>query len=791
MNSGAAATELRAEMRPVSSMRSRQRWIAFIVFFASGFAALLYQIIWQRLLVFFSGSDIYSITLIVTAFMAGLGVGNLAGGYLADCVSRRTSLLLFVMAEAAIMAFGLASKTLFYDFLYRHHPSLAQSNAALWSILFVTLLWPTLFMGVSLPLLAKGLTVDIAQAARTIGALYGVNTFGAAVGALVTSWVLVPNLGLHYSLSIGVAINLGCALALLLLVRSTRRILHESNSAAGAEAGELTDPAGYSFPIWFLLYFTSGFIALSLEILWLRLLGVTLKSSSFVFGTTLGIYLAGVGVGAMIGTALVEKSRRPVRAFLNFQTFVSVYAAIVIALFLSPFVMSLFPNFFAYLGERDALDLSLVLKGLSEWWHNHATSAEALTEIRRWWFFFGVVPFALIFPATLAMGLSFPFLQKAVQRDFDRIGRRLGALQLANILGAIAGTMLTGLAFLNAFGTALTLKIVLSLASIFLALVLRKIFNSRGIAISAAFCFAILLFIFLPSSQILWSKLHGATPDRVILAEDSSGVSLMRDDGTGTQPYITVFVNGLGQSWIPYGDIHSVLGALPLMVHPAPRDVAVIGLGSGDTVFSIGGRPEIQSILCVEILRPQLRNLRELDAVHPDGGLSHMLEDARVRHVAGDARAYLMHSDLRFDIIEADALRPTSAYAGNVFSREYFELLRDHLKPGGFAVTWVPTARVHETFLAVFPYVLRFDNVELGSVEPIPFDREAVLNRARSNAVREYFAAAGIDIEAMMNDYMQPGKATSFGPEAPRAGPEKMDTDLFPRDEFDYFASWK
>src|SRR6185437_13088578 len=97
MNSGAAATELRAEMRPVSSMRSRQRWSAFVVFFASGFAALLYQISWQRLLVFFSGSDIYSITLIVTAFMAGLGVGNLAGGCLADCVSRRTSLLLFVM----------------------------------------------------------------------------------------------------------------------------------------------------------------------------------------------------------------------------------------------------------------------------------------------------------------------------------------------------------------------------------------------------------------------------------------------------------------------------------------------------------------------------------------------------------------------------------------------------------------------------------------------------------------------------------------------------------------------
>jgi spermidine synthase len=521
------------------------------------------------------------------------------------------------------------------------------------------------------------------------------------------------------------------------------------------------------------------------------LLSITLKSSSFTFGTTLAVYLVGLGLGAIVGTILVGKSRRPVRAFLGFQTFVSVYAAVAIAVFLSALVTALLSNLFGYLGERDALDLSIVLKGLSEWWRNHTMSPEAFIEIHRWWFFFGLVPLALIFPATLAMGLAFPFLQKAVQRDIDRIGRRLGALQLANILGAIAGTMLTGLTFLNAFGTALTLKIVISLAAIFVALFVRRTFNSRLGFVAAALGFVLVSFVCLPGSQKLWSTLHGATPSRVIFAEDSSGVSLMRDDGTSATPYISVFVNGLGQSWIPYGDIHSVLGALPLMVHGSPRDVAVIGLGSGDTVFSIGGRPEIQSILCVEILRPQLRNLRELNAIHPDSGLSRMLEDPRVRHVAGDGRAYLMHSDLHFDIIEADALRPTSAYAGNVFSREYFELLRDHLKPGGFAVSWVPTARVHETFLTVFPYVLRFDNVELGSAAPIPFDRQAILNRARSTGVREYFAAAGIDIEAMINDYMQPEKATAFGPEAPRAGPDKINTDLFPRDEFDYFASWK
>ncbi|HEX4639662.1 MAG TPA: fused MFS/spermidine synthase [Chthoniobacterales bacterium] len=766
------------------------RVIVFAVFFLSGFAALLYQVIWQRLLVFFSGGDVYSITLIVTAFMAGLGVGNLAGGYFADRLPRRLNLLAFIGAEVAIMLFAVFSKWLFYDFLYRNHPALGQSGILLWIVLFSILLWPTFFMGVSLPVLAKVITTELRDAAPNIGGLYGINTLGAATGALITSWALLPNLGLANSVLVGVGLNLVCAATLLLCFRGAAAPSAE-RAPAKSDESQTAEPPGLTFLTWCALYFVSGFVALSLEILWMRLLNVTLKSSSFTFGTTLSVFLAGLGAGAIFGTRLVRKTRQPAMAFLALQIFVAIYAAFAIALFVYPLVPSLFPKLFSYLGERDALDLSLVLKGISDLWRNHVTSPDAATEIRRWLFFFGALPIALIFPATFAMGIAFAYLQKAVQRDLQHIGRRLGALQLANILGAIAGTMLTGLTMLNVFGTALTLKIVAALGSIFLALLLREKVRSHLVAIALALAFIFALFAFLPTSQTLWSTLHGATPNRVVLAEDGSGVSLMRDDGTKSNPYVTVFVNGLGQSWIPYGDIHSVLGALPLMVHPAPRNVAVIGLGSGDTVFSIGGRPEIESILCVEILRPQLPNLRQLNEVHPDSGVSALLQDKRVTNVAGDGRAYLMHSNLRFDIIEADALRPTSAYAGNVFSREYFELLREHLKRGGVAVTWIPTARVHETFRTVFPNIIRFDNVDIGSLEPIPFDPATVMNRARTDFVREYFARAGIDIEAMMADYMQPGKAVLIGPDSTPPALDNINTDLFPRDEFDYHAAWK
>ncbi len=770
------------------------RWIAFIVFFVSGFAALLYQVIWQRLLVFFSGADVYSVTLIVTTFMAGLGLGNLVGGSVADRSSRRTNMVMFVAAELAIMIFGLLSKGFFYDFLYTRHPELGQSSWLLWIVLFCSLLWPTFFMGVSLPLLAKALTRDVVEAAPTIGRLYGINTFGAATGALVTTWILLPQLGLEQSLKAGAALNFGCAGALALFVISMRKQQEASPVTVelrppepNPSLSQTAESTGFTFGTWLLLYVLSGFIALSLEILWLRLLTVMLKCTAFAFGTMLTIYLGGLGLGAIAGTKFVRTSRRPVPVFLALQTLVAVFAGIAIVLLISPAAESLIPNLTTYFGVRDPLNVSLALNGILAWWQNQPVPPETIAETGRLMLFLVVVPLVLILPATILMGLSFPYLQKAVQHDIHKIGRRVGALQVANILGCMAGASLTGLTLLNQFGTAVTLRIVIGLAAIFAALWLRNIFRTRVGSVAFALAFIAIASVALPSAQTLWSRLHGAAPSRVVFAEDGSGLSLMRDDGTESNPYITVFVNGLGYSWIPYGDIHTVLGALPLLVHPDPRDIAVIGLGSGDTLFSIGGRPEVRSIRCIEILRPQLENLRQLVQIHPDPGLQKLLEDKRVQHLAGDGRAYLMRTELRFDIIEADAQWPTTAYAGNFYSREYFELVKSRLKVGGFAVTWAPTERAHQTFLSVFPYIIRFgDNVDVGSLQPISFEPAKISAEGQDKFVHDYFAAAGIDVDAMIRDYLQPGKVTAYGPDAPRPAPATINTDLFPRDEFDY-----
>jgi hypothetical protein len=161
-----------------------------------------------------------------------------------------------------------------------------------------------------------------------------------------------------------------------------------------------------------------------------------------------------------------------------------------------------------------------------------------------------------------------------------------------------------------------------------------------------------------------------------------------------------------------------------------------------------------------------------------------LLDDRRIDFVWGDARRYLRQTNRRFDIIEADALYPSSAYAGNLYSDAYFRLLLDHLAPGGFAVTWLPTERTARTLLRVFPFVWRRGDIAIGSNTPVVVDRDAVERRISTPAVVERFALAGIDIRELLHPYLS-DDAQSYNPSYDRSALTDVNTDLDPRDEFE------
>jgi spermidine synthase len=650
-------------------------------------------------------------------------------------------------------------------------------------------------MGMSLPLLAKSLTRSVEGAAGIIGALYGFNTLGAAVGAFVTTWVCIRAFGFAGTVQIGAALNIFSALGALLVapyflhMRASQSA--DADAAPAAQTGAApADRPLFALPVWIAVYSLSGFVALALEVVWFRALSVMLKSTAFTFGTLLAIYLTGLALGTFWGIRKATSSRDAARLFLAVQAGVTLYAATSLAVFtygLGP--QGLLAPLWIYFAGYEPVTAESLLSLISNPGAPLVppnTSGKALV--------FVVIDFLLplffIGPPTLMMGLSFPLLQRVVQSNVAFLGRRVGWLQTANIFGSMLGSILTGWVLLRFLGTATTLKILVACGGVFVFLYLairfrgavrRRIMSTGLMALSLA-----LVIWWVPDSGLLWAKLHGTTPEYAISGEDGSGLSLLKSAAPHMQGPTMLYVNGIGQSEIPYGGAHTLLGLLPAMIHPAPRQIAVIGLGSGDTPVAAGLRAETEQVTVIEIIASQLATLRQYYAAQPDRGVASLLNDPRMKIVFGDGRAYLRLNETKYDIIEADALRPTSAYSGNLYSEEYFTLLKTHLNRGGFAVTWEPTARIRDTFAKVFPYVLPFHvsgEALIGSNEPIAWDAPSLRQRLNSPSVQAYAQRIGIDAGQYIEQFIDYHPTVLVRDAQPPAFID-TNTDLFPRDEY-------
>jgi SAM-dependent methyltransferase len=287
----------------------------------------------------------------------------------------------------------------------------------------------------------------------------------------------------------------------------------------------------------------------------------------------------------------------------------------------------------------------------------------------------------------------------------------------------------------------------------------------------------VLLAIALPSQRALWMRLHGTSNEETLVEEDATGVAAIIPK---VERIWRIWAGGRSHSSLPFGGIHTTLGAAPAVIHPAPRDVAIVGLGSGDTAASAGLRRDIeQHITVFEIFEPELRLLGRLRQRpdHPPR-LARFLDDPRYRIRMADGRHALEREDTLYDVIEADPLWPTSPYAGNLYSVEFFRLCARRLKPGGIVCAWAPTRRVRASFLAALPYVIEVSKgqILLGSHSPIPLDPDAWHARLFTPAVQAYLGSPRLNgVWADLN---------SAGPAAPAEAWVKTNHDLFPRDEY-------
>jgi len=648
----------------------------------SGIPALVYQLAWQRTLFRIFGVNMESVTIVVTAFMLGLGIGSLIGSWFA---SRRSfpPLLLIAAIEIAIGLFGASSLQLFssIDPVVRELSLPGQVIAAL-GLLFL----PTALMGMTLPLLVGHFISRSGNVGLSTGNLYYVNTIGAFVGCLAAAVALFPWLGLQHSIWFAAGINgtIGIsALAAFLTSEKGVPDLVTTPQPVQSHAGVM--PISYGMGL--ALAFFAGFVSLSYEILLMRLANYETGSSSLELALTLGIFLLGIAFGARSASDWCNKTMSS--AALSGKIVMSLLGSALFGLLLLPVLSVSFP-----LGA--AMQVVILLAA---------------------------------FAIACALGAIFPLLAHFAVPPDHRSGGRVGMILLADILGSAAGSLLTGFVLADILDTRtmsvamalLTFGIAIPFAVIALGTAKRPIFLLGLSACGALMLFQVPLSARVMDAMLYKQGLRKAAPlTRVV--ENRDGIIAVGEDGT-------VYGNGLYDGHFNISLVHDINGIIrPFglsLYHPHPRDVLMIGLASGSWGQVIVSNPDVEHFTIVEINPGYLSLIRERHEV------ASLLTNPKVRIVIDDGRRWLKrHPEARFDAVVANTTFNYRANASNVLSLEFDELIRTHLKTGGiFIYNATGSQRALRTGCMSFRHGYRVGNNLLVSDSPFDLD----VNRWRKN----------------------------------------------------------
>jgi spermidine synthase len=666
-----------------------------VMFATSGCAALIYEIVWFQMLQLVIGSTAVSIAVLLASFMGGMCLGSLVlPRYLTPSANPLRAVALF---ELGIGAFGIGI-VFAVPWLAKFYAGIAPSGVAglliRGSLCAVCLLPPTLLMGATLPVIAR-LGEATPKGASHIGLIYGANTLGAVAGALLAGFYVLRVADVFTATFVAAAINL--AVACIGLSLSGRL----SNYKTGAPS-HLRDRCAPNWQIYVTIAL-SGLCALAAEVIWTRLLSLMLGGTTYTFSIILAVFLFGLGIGSGTGAFLARRVPRPVVALGICQLLVA--AAVAWTAF-------------------------MVEKWLPYWPINPALARSVwlvfeLDVLRCLW---------AILPAACFWGASFPLALAATAATEQEPGRLVGRLYAANTVGAIVGAVGTSIFLIAFVGTqqAQRLLIVLSVVAGFLVLP-KPLMVKAGGGKSSFSRAAIWAGLSGAAALLLWSVPRVPWPlvayGRYLPMETAEADMLYMGEGMNASVAITELANGVRNFHIS-GKIEAssdkqdmrvqrMLGHLPALFHPEPGSALVVGCGAGVTAGSFLTHPSIERITICEIER-----LIPTVVASYFGEENHdVIHDPRVRLVYDDARHYILTTRDKFDIITSDPIHPWVKGAAILYTKDYFELCKQHLNPGGMITQWVPLyesnlAAVRSeiaTFLEVFPDGTLWSNDHLGS----------------------------------------------------------------------------
>jgi spermidine synthase len=672
------------------AIKRRQLLLLCGLFFCSGMPALIYQIVWQRALFAIYGVNAESVAVVVSAFMLGLGLGSLVGGWISARLPGRT-MALFGAAELGVALFGICSLRIF------HWVSLRTAGASLPATVvlsLVLLIVPTMLMGATLPLLVEHLVRVSRNVGSSVGTLYFVNTFGSAVVCYLCGTFLLRDLGQAGAVRLAATVNAAVGASALLFGLMQQSHGREFAAAEPVRSMQVngSPTAGAELSLRAALWIAGlcGFIALGFEILWFRVFVLASTDRAPMFAFLLSTCLAGIAGGSFIAGRLTEK-----------KSATEIAKSVGISMLIAGGASAYLPPAVAWL---KTLNIEFLLAA------------------------------PLFFVVSATLGSVLPLLcELGVEAD-DLAGRGVSLVYVANIIGSTLGSLVVGFVMLQYLGLRAVSLSLASLAAIGGSLVLgkatrkaRKPFRSvavatlvAGLAIAGAAWSYEGIF-----EKLIYGPARAETGPFAHVVENRNGVIAVTQKGA-------VLGNGVYDGFFntdPANNENLIQRAYALsFFHPAPKRLLVIGLSSGSWAQILIHHPQAESMDIVEINPGYLQLIARYPVVES------LLRNPRVHIYVDDGRRWLLaHQQARYDAIVQNTSFYWRDHSSDLLSVDYLKIVREHLLPGGvYFYNTTGSDEVVATGLHVFPYGLRVMNFLAVSDAPLQYNRERMMAMLRA-----------------------------------------------------------
>jgi spermidine synthase len=746
------------------------RRLLYCWLFFSGFAGLVYELVWMRFLRLVMGNATVSVAATLAIYMAGLAIGSYLAGRWID--KRNRPVLIYGVLQALLAVCALLVPWLIsgarpiFGWIHANVPAGSAQLALRLIVCTFVLIVPASLIGATFPAVASYFSTKDSRFDPRIGKLYAINSIGAAVGTLVTGFIFLPKLGLRGTNYLGIAINFLIFVSIVYAMKFSEspRAGNESEKHTARieparnilQSTESTESKTFHIVLCLAAIFTSGLTSMLFEVTWTRVLTLTIGSSVYAFAMILAAFIAGLGLGSFFSARVVAKWRMVLPILAITQILIGLTTLIV------TYVLGRLPVFSAGIFTRFHDSIGTIL-GIE----------------------FAIV-FAVVIVPTFLLGAMFPMALHIYAYRIRKPGKASGTVSAINTTGAIIGSLVAVFVLIPLAGTFVA-TIAGSLINVSIGVACLAVLAASGnrwrrlIFAGIAVVLSVLGVLGMPdwnsavlsSGPYLYAGNYNAFAQKADLSmEDamtSQGRILYYKEGLSATVSVHAFDDGSLSLKIngktdasTHGDEGTELFAalLPILLHRDPETALVVGLGSGITLGSLERYP-FAKIDCVEISPAVVEAAGFFSEQNRNA-----LDDSRLSLILADGRHWVTFTEQTYDIITSEPSNPWIAGIGDLFTEEFFELASQRLNDGGIMMQWLQAYSMSEadfktvvnTFASVFPYAavweasLGKDYLLVGSKAKQYSDARRITDKISRDDLREDMRTIGVfDIPSLFS----------------------------------------